>query len=151
MATRSSPISTSRPKPTILHAYARLVVLATAALHASEFVGLPEGRIPLAQAAVYVACAPKSNAAYLGIETAMKDVAEGRTLEVPAHLKDSHYAGAKQLGHGAGYTYAHEGQEHYVPQAYLPETRTYYLPTELGFEKTIKERLERLRQRNSIK
>ena len=124
------------------------LILATAAMHASEFVGLPECRIPLAQAAVYVACAPKSNAAYLGIEKAMKDVEEGRTLEVPAHLQDAHYRGAKTLGRGAGYQYAHDHPEHHVKQDYLPKEdsaastrkrpRVYYEPTDLGFEKTIK-------------
>jgi len=124
------------------------LVVATAAMQASEFVGLPECRIPLAQAAVYVACAPKSNAAYLGIEQAMKDVEEGRTLEVPTHLKDAHYQGAKRLGHGAGYKYAHEYPGHHVEQAYLPEGtgRTYYRPTDLGFEKTIKAWLRQLKR-----
>jgi putative ATPase len=119
------------------------LVLATAALHASEFVGLPECRIPLAQAAVYVACAPKSNAAYLGIEKAMKDVEQGRTLEVPAHLRDASYKGAKQLGRGQGYQYAHDYPGHHVEQVYVPTSTTYYEPTDLGFEKTIKARLER--------
>ena len=123
------------------------LVVATAAMHASEFVGLPECRITLAQAAVYVACAPKSNAAYLGIEKAMKDVEEGRTLEVPAHLKDAHYKGAKQLGRGVGYKYAHDFPGHHVEQAYVPTSTVYYEPTELGFEKTIKERLEQLREK----
>jgi len=126
------------------------LVVATAALHALEFIGLPEGRIPLAQAAVYLACAPKSNAAYLGISRAMEDVAAGRTLEVPAHLKDASYQGAKRLGCGQGYQYAHDHPEHYVEQDYLPDDpqpRNYYEPTELGFEKTLKERLERLRAR----
>jgi putative ATPase len=128
------------------------LVVATAALHALEFVGLPEGRIPLAQAAVYVACAPKSNAAYLGITKAMQDVEAGRTLEVPTHLKDASYKGAKRLGRGEGYQYAHEHPEHYVEQEYLPADaarRVYYEPTELGFEKTLKERLERLRARRA--
>jgi len=128
------------------------LVVATAALHASEFVGLPEGRIPLAQAAVYVACAPKSNAAYLGINKAMKDVEEGRTLEVPTHLKDASYKGAERLGRGEGYQYAHDHPEHYVEQDYLPaesRQRIYYEPTDLGFEKTLKERLERLRARRA--
>ncbi|MDP3703639.1 MAG: replication-associated recombination protein A [Candidatus Omnitrophota bacterium] len=120
------------------------LVLATAAMHASEFVGLPECRIPLAQAAVYVACAPKSNAAYLGIEKAMKDVEEGRALEVPKHLQDASYSGAKKLGRGKNYKYAHDFPDHHVEQEYLPEKRVYYEPTELGFEKTIKARLERL-------
>ena len=119
------------------------LVLATAALHASEFVGLPECRIPLAQAAVYVACAPKSNAAYLGIEKAMKDVEEGRTKEVPQHLKDAHYQGAKKLGRGAGYKYAHDYPGHHVEQDY-GAPRVYYEPTDQGFERTIKTRLEQL-------
>lgn len=122
------------------------LVIATAAMQASEFVGLPECRIPLAQAAVYVACAPKSNAAYLGIEKAMKDVEEGRLLEVPKPLQDAHYSGAKTLGRGIGYKYAHRYPKHYVKQDYLPEARVYYEPTELGFEKTIKEWLSRLKQ-----
>ncbi|MBI3082767.1 MAG: replication-associated recombination protein A, partial [Candidatus Omnitrophica bacterium] len=106
----------------------------------------PECRIPLAQAAVYIACAPKSNAAYLGIERAMKDVEEGRTLEVPTHLKDASYKGAKQLGRGKGYKYAHDYPGHHVEQEYIPSATVYYEPTELGFEKTIKSRLETLRR-----
>ena len=125
------------------------LIVATAAMQASEFVGLPECRIPLAQAAVYVACAPKSNAAYLGIEQAMKDVEEGRTLEVPKHLQDASYSGAKQLGRGEGYKYAHNTPKHYVKQDYLPEKRTYYRPTGLGFEKTIKHWLESLKKSSS--
>ncbi|MBI3321797.1 MAG: replication-associated recombination protein A [Candidatus Omnitrophica bacterium] len=123
------------------------LILATSAMQASEFVGPPECRIPLAQAAVYIACAPKSNAAYLGIERAMKDVEAGLTLEVPAHLKDAQYQGAKRLGRGTGYRYAHEYPEHHVEQAYLPEgtRRAYYQPTELGFEKTIKARFDQLK------
>ena len=119
------------------------LVLATAAMHASEFVGLPECRIPLAQAAVYVACAPKSNAAYLGIEAAMKDVEQGRTLEVPQHLKDASDKGAKRLGRGEGYQYAHDFPGHRVDQEYLPEKRRYYEPTEQGFEQTLRERLSK--------
>ena len=122
------------------------LVLATAAMQASEFVGLPEARIPLAQAAVYVACAPKSNAAYLGIEKAMQDVEQGRTLEVPKHLRDTNYAGSEKLGHGKDYKYAHDFPGHHVEQDYLPERRRYYEPTGLGFEKEMKERL--LRSRN---
>ncbi len=120
------------------------LVLATAAMHVSEFVGMPECRIPLAQAAVYVACAPKSNAAYLGIEKAMQDVEAGRTLEVPSHLKDAHYAGAEALGHGAGYQYPHDAPTHHVEQAYLPHRRVYYEPTDSGFEKTMQARLAHL-------
>ena len=123
------------------------LVVATAAMHASEFVGLPECRIPLAQAAVYVACAPKSNAAYLGLEKAMKDVEEGRLLEVPKHLQDASYKGAETLGRGKGYQYAHDFKDHHVKQEYLPQQRTYYEPTELGYEKTIKAWLNKLRQK----
>jgi putative ATPase len=122
------------------------LVVSTAAMQASEFVGLPEARIPLAQAAVYVACAPKSNAAYLGLEQATKDVEAGRTLEVPSHLQDASYKGAKKLGRGKGYKYAHDFPGHYVEQAYLPERRVYYEPTELGYEKAIKARLDRIRK-----
>ena len=122
------------------------LVVATAAIQAVEFIGLPEARIPLAQAAVYVACAPKSNAAYLGIEKALKDVKENRTQEVPVYLKDASYPGAKKVGHGQGYKYAHDYQDHYVSQDYVGKKVKYYEPTDLGYEKTIKERLERLRQ-----
>ncbi len=122
------------------------LVVATAALQASEFVGLPEARIPLAQAVVYIACAPKSNASYAGIEAALKDVAEGRTLEVPEHLKDAHYKGAKKLGHGEGYQYAHDHEGHFVDQKHLSEERVYYTPTDQGHEKTFKAYLESLRR-----
>ena len=121
------------------------LILAMAAMQAVEFVGLPECRIPLAQAAVYIAAAPKSNAAYLGIEQAMKDVESGRSFEVPAHLKDASYESAKKLGRGRGYKYAHDFPSHHVDQAYLPERVAYYKPTEQGFEQTIKARLARLR------
>jgi putative ATPase len=113
------------------------LVVAAAALQASEFVGLPECRIPLAQAAVYIACAPKSNAAYLGLEKATADVREGRTLEVPSHLKDASYRSAKRLGRGVGYKYAHSFPGHHVDQEYVPTSTVYYEPTDLGFEKTI--------------
>ena len=121
--------------------------LATAAMHAVEFVGMPECRIPLAQAAVYIACAPKSNAAYLGIEKAMKDVEEGRSFDVPLHLKDAHYQGAKALGRGTGYKYAHDYPGHHVAQEHLPAPTVYYEPTEEGFERSIKSRLEDLQRR----
>jgi putative ATPase len=115
-------------------------------LQISEFVGLPEARIPLAQAVVYIACAPKSNAAYMGIENATKDIEEGRTQEVPSHLKDASYSGAKKLGHGEGYKYAHSYGKHYVKQAYLGENKKYYFPTDIGYEKKIKEWLENLKK-----
>ncbi|MEO8205005.1 MAG: replication-associated recombination protein A [Chthoniobacterales bacterium] len=118
------------------------LVIAVAAQQAVEFVGMPEAQIPLAHAAVYLATAPKSNRSYMGVLAAMKDVKEGRTLAVPLHLRDSHYAGAKKLGHGKDYKYSHDDESGYIPQAYLPEGRTYYEPTENGLEKRIKERLE---------
>lgn len=127
------------------------LVVANAALQISEFVGMPEARIPLAQATVYIATAPKSNAAYLGIEKAMEDVEEGRTLEIPAHLKDDHYPGAKRLGHGEGYKYAHSYKDHYVKQEYIPQKRRYYEPTDIGYEKKIKEYLFKLKKDISYK
>jgi len=123
----------------------RALVLAIAAYQAVERIGMPEGRIPLAQAAIYVASAPKSNAAYRAINEAMNDIEQGRTLAVPDHLKDAHYKGAARLGRGKGYQYPHDYPGHYVKQDYLPEKRGYYRPTEQGEEKRIKERLIGLR------
>jgi len=123
------------------------LVLASAALQAAEFVGMPEARIPLAQAVAYIATCPKSNAAYVAINRAMEDVREGRVLEVPEHLRDASYRGAKRLGRGEGYQYAHEGEGHYVEQDYLPVERTYYEPSDEGAEKHIKERLEAWKKR----
>ncbi len=124
------------------------LLVATAAQQAVELVGLPECRLPLAQATVYVACAPKSNASYLGIEKAMKDVESGKTLEVPEHLKDANYSGAERLGHGKGYKYAHSYPGHIVKQAYLPEKKRYYEPTDQGFERELKARLLRKSSRS---
>ncbi len=120
------------------------IVVANAALQISEFVGLPEARIPLAQATVYIACAPKSNAAYMGISRAMDDVEKERTQGIPAHLKDASYFGAEKLGHGIGYKYAHNFEGHYVKQDYTPEKKKYYIPQAIGYEKKIKEWLEQL-------
>jgi len=122
------------------------LVVANAAAQAVEFIGLPEGRIPLAEATVYVATAPKSNAAYLGIEKATQEISSHKTLEVPKHLKDASYPGAKRLGHGEGYKYAHSFPGHPVEQEYLPEKRRYYTPTDQGFERQIQERLARWRK-----
>ncbi|OGW95312.1 MAG: AAA family ATPase [Omnitrophica bacterium RIFCSPLOWO2_01_FULL_45_24] len=122
------------------------LVVANAALQVSEFVGMPEARIPLAQAAVYVACAPKSNAAYMGIVNALKDVEEGKTLEVPNHLKDASLD-REAFGHGKDYKYAHDYKDHYVKQEYKPSNKVYYIPTEMGCEKKIKEWLENLREK----
>ncbi len=121
------------------------LVLASAALNVAEFVGLPEARIPLAQAAVYVACAPKSNAVYLGIDQALEDVKTKKAGNVPAHLRDASYSGAEKLGHGQGYKYVHDFPNHYVPQQYMPFQATYYSPTEQGYEKKIKDRLDKLK------
>ena len=123
------------------------LLLANTAFQVSEFVGMPEARIPLAQAAVYVACAPKSNAAYLGIEAALKDVKEGKVLDVPNHLKDA-TLDADEFGHGQGYKYAHDFKDHYVKQEYKPSDMRYYVPTEMGHEKRIKEWLEGIRNDN---
>jgi putative ATPase len=107
----------------------------------------------LAQAVTYLACAPKSNAATIGIDEARRDVRESRLLPVPVHLRDSHYGGAKRLGHGAGYQYAHDAPEAYIPQEYLPEPlrgSRFYEPDPFGFEKEIAKRLawwEDLRRR----
>lgn len=124
------------------------LVVANAALQISEFVGLPEARIPLAQAAVYIACAPKSNAAYMGLENAAKDIEENATQEVPDHLKDASYPGAEKLGRGAGYKYAHDYDKHYVEQEYSVKGRKYYFPADIGYERKIKEWLENLRKRD---
>ncbi len=125
------------------------LVVANAALQVSEFIGLPEARIPLAQAAVYIACAPKSNAAYMGLEKATEDVKQRKIQEVPKALKDASYSSAKKLGRGKNYKYAHNYTDHYVEQEYMPEKKKYYEPTELGFEKEIKERLNKLKGRPS--
>lgn len=121
------------------------LVLATSALQAAEFVGWPEARIPLAEAAVYIACAHKSNSVITAIDAALKDVQSGRTLAVPEHLRDSSYAGAKRLGHGEGYHYAHDFPEHFVVQDYLGSMRRYYEPSTQGTEKKIKDRLDHWR------
>lgn len=126
----------------------RALAVATAAYQAVERIGMPEGAIPLAQAATYVASAPKSNASYLGIKEAMKDVEEGRVLPVPDHLKDAHYKGAQRLGRGKGYRYPHDYPGHHVAQDYLPQKREYYRPTEQGEEKRIKERLAGLKKKS---
>lgn len=121
------------------------LVLAQAAHQVAEFIGWPEARIPIAEAAIYIATANKSNSAYKAIDAALEDVRSGRTLPVPEHLRDGSYTGAKRLGHGSGYQYAHDGEGHFVPQNYLTEMRRYYEPTEQGVEKKIKERVEKWR------
>ena len=121
------------------------LVLAQTAFQASEFIGWPEARIPIAEAAIYVTTAHKSNSAYLAIDAALADVRSGRTLAVPDHLRDGSYQGAERLGRGEGYQYAHDFPDHVVGQDYLGATRRYYEPTEQGVERKIKERVERWR------
>ena len=121
------------------------LVVAVSAAQAVERIGMPESQIILSQAAAYVATAPKSNAAYMGITKAMKTVADTRTMPVPAHLQDKHYKGAEKLGHGLGYKYAHDYPNHYVTQQYLPdgmEGMRFYEPSENGYEKKIREHME---------
>lgn len=118
------------------------LVVAVAAQQAVDFVGMPEARIILGHACVYIATAPKSNKAYLGIDAALDDVRNGVTLPVPPHLRDTHYKGAERLGAGEGYRYSHDDPSGYIPQAYLPEGRRYYEPSENGAERRVKERLD---------
>jgi len=121
--------------------------LAVATAQACELVGLPECQLNLAQAVTYLACVPKSNAATLGIGEARRDVREGRVLPVPVHLRDASYPGAKRLGHGEGYEYAHDQPGAIAAQDYLGVERQYYNPTDRGFERELAERLEAIRAR----
>jgi putative ATPase len=127
------------------------LVVAAAALQATEFVGLPECQLALAQAVTYIATAPKSNASTLAIGKARDDVRSGRTLAVPDHLRDSHYLGAKDLGRGADYKYSHDYEGGWVAQQYLPEDRRYYEPVDRGYEAEIRRRLDAMRQRKDPK
>jgi putative ATPase len=120
--------------------------LAVAAMQACEFVGLPECQLPLAQAVTYLACAPKSNASTIAIGEARQDIREGRVLPVPVHLRDSHYGGAKRLGHGSGYEYAHDAKGGIAAQDYLGVEREYYRPVDRGFEAELSERLDKIRE-----
>lgn len=122
------------------------LLVATAAQQAFEFLGLPEGRIPLAQATVYLATAPKSNASYMGLETATEDVKKETQKEVPDHLRNAPHPGLKALGHGTGYQYAHDFKDHFVSQEYAPSLPTYYIPTHLGYEAKIKAWMEHLKE-----
>ena len=119
---------------------------AVAAMHAVAQIGMPEARIILAQAVVHNAMAPKSNAAYLGVNEAIADVRAGRGGAVPPHLRGSGYAGAERLGHGAGYVYAHDEPDGVAEQQYLPDDLegqvAYYRPTDRGFEERLRSRLE---------
>jgi len=121
--------------------------LAVAVHHAVTQLGMPEGRIPMAQATTYLALAPKSNAAYLGVDAALSDVRNGMVLPVPDHLRDASYRSAGRLGRGEGYRYPHDFPDHFVPQDYLGAERTYYRPTTLGHEARMAERLRELKAR----
>lgn len=119
--------------------------LAVAAMQACEFVGLPECQLPLAQAVTYLACAPKSNAATVGISEARRDVNEGRLLPVPVHLRDQHYPGAARLDRGEGYQYSHDAPDAIAAQDYLGVEREYYRPVPRGYEAELAERLKTIR------
>nr|WP_199883680.1 replication-associated recombination protein A [Massilibacillus massiliensis] len=121
------------------------LVIAMAAVQSVQFLGMPEARIPLAQAVTYVASAPKSNAAYLAIDAAISDVKNKNCGQIPLHLRDAHYKGAAKLGHGETYLYPHNYENHFIVQHYLPDEldgATYYSPTENGTEKAIRARLK---------
>ncbi len=124
------------------------LVVAASAAQAVERIGMPEARIILSQAALYVACAPKSNACYMAVDKALDIVRTTKTQPVPVHLQDAHYKGSAKLGHGIGYKYAHDYPNHYVNQQYLPDAlvgESFYEPTDNGYEKQIKSHLERIR------
>ncbi|MBI3554325.1 MAG: replication-associated recombination protein A [Elusimicrobia bacterium] len=123
----------------------RALLIANAAFSAVEFVGMPEARIPLSQAVIYVATAPKSNSAYLAVDAALAEAREGPAREVPLHLRDANMD-RKTRGHGEGYKYAHDFPGHWVEQEYMPRPKAFYEPGELGDEKRLKERLESLRK-----
>ena len=125
------------------------LVIAVAAADAVQLIGMPEGRIPLAEAVVYLAMAAKSNASYLAVEAAIADVRAGNIGRVPVALRDAHYPGAKRLGHGSGYRYSHDFELGVVEQQYAPDellSAQYYQPTEHGNERDVKARLEKLRR-----
>jgi putative ATPase len=124
------------------------IVVAAAAFDIVEKIGMPEAQLTLAQAAIYMATAPKSNASAMAIWTASKDVKEGRTLPVPKHLKDTHYYGSKRLGHGEGYRYAHDFPDGFVEQDYLGIDKIYYDPVNRGYEAEIRRRLSEQRPPN---
>ncbi len=122
------------------------LVIANSAMQVAEFVGMPEARIPLAQATVYIATAPKSNAAYVGIDKALADVKENPTLSVPKHLMNAVYQEEKKMGKGKGYKYAHNHEDGFVVQQYMTDKRYYYEPKDIGFEKKIKARMDELKK-----
>ncbi len=126
----------------------RGLLMAAATLRTVECIGMPEARITLAQTVTYLACAPKSNAAYLAIEKAMEDVRNGRTLPVPKHLRGTGYRGAKRLGH-TGYEYPHDHKGHFIDQEYIPTEAVYYQPADAGYEAIMAQRLAGWSERRS--
>ena len=127
--------------------------VAVSAAQAVERIGMPEARIILAQAVIYIATAPKSNAAIMAIDKAMETVKDQTTAPVPSHLQDAHYKSAGRLGHGIGYKYSHDYPNHYVRQQYLPDTLVgtqFYEPTDMGYEKNIKEHMRRIQSEADI-
>jgi len=125
------------------------LVVAVSAAEAVHQIGMPEAQIILSQAAAYVACAPKSNSAVAAIGKAMDAVKNGKTGAIPLHLMDAHYKGAAKLGHGVDYKYAHDYKNHYAVQQYLPDElkgTVFYEPSDMGYEKKIKEHLKRLKE-----
>lgn len=129
----------------------RALLVATAAAQAVELLGMPECRIPLCQAATYLATAPKSGAAIAAIDAAISDIRQQRILPVPVHLQDAHYSGAKQLGHGKGYQHPHNTEDGWVDQDYLGVERTYYEPVNRGYEAKISQLLEAIREKRRFK
>jgi len=127
----------------------RALMIAVAAMQATEFVGLPECQLTLSQAVTYLAIAPKSNACTLAIAAARSDVQNKSVIPVPRHLQDKHYAGAKRLGHGEGYTYSHDSPDGIAAQDYLGVEKRYYEPTDRGYERDLAERLAEIRRRLS--
>lgn len=121
------------------------LVVAVSALKSVEFVGMPEAKIPLAQAAIYVACANKSNASYMALMASEEELSKGPLRKVPDHLKDSS-RDSETLSHGKGYLYPHEFEGHFIPQEYMPEHKIFYEPSDQGYELKIKERLEKWRK-----
>lgn len=121
------------------------LVIAQSAMSAVQEIGMPEARIILSQAAIYMAQAPKSNSCYMAIENALEEVRKRPLQPVPAHLRDTHYQGASRLGAGKGYKYPHEYEGHYVRQTYMPERKVFYKPSSQGYERIIEKRLRKRR------
>ena len=124
--------------------------MATACAQAVERLGMPEARIVLSQAATYVACAPKSNSSYLAIDRALDLVKHEKHAVIPSYLKDAHYPGAVKLGHGTGYKYAHDYENHYVEQQYLPDEhkdKVFFELSDNGYEAKIKEHFKKIKKR----